>query len=141
MKNDKPPYNPAVDLLRILAILAVVFIHTTTRTLEASRYNIPTLSWTLFLNQIFRFAVPMFFLISGFVLELNYNSKIEYKIYAKKRVSKIFVPYVFWSFFYFLFVYPVWHFSVFSLSFIYILITGNSSYQLYFIPVLIIFYA
>jgi surface polysaccharide O-acyltransferase-like enzyme len=63
----------SIDSLRGLSILAVLLIHTTTRTLEASNFNIVGFSWTLFLNQIARFAVPLFFLISGLVLEISYK--------------------------------------------------------------------
>lgn len=33
-------YNPAIDLLRFIAIMAVVLIHTATRTLEMTHYNL-----------------------------------------------------------------------------------------------------
>jgi len=47
----------------------------------------------IFLNQIARFAVPMFFMISGFVLELNYDGNTGFWQYLKKRFSRIFIPY------------------------------------------------
>src|SRR5258706_27456 len=55
----------AIDSLRTISILAVVLIHTTTRTLEASGYDLNSFSLTLILNQLSRFAVPLFFMISG----------------------------------------------------------------------------
>ncbi|HSW87581.1 MAG TPA: acyltransferase [Candidatus Saccharimonadales bacterium] len=131
----KKTYNPAIDVLRILAILSVVLIHTTTKTLEASSYDLQRLSWTLFLNQIFRFAVPLFFMISGFVLELNYPFHANYVTYLKKRLSRIIIPYIFWSFIYYFIVYQHHNPSFFSE-----LVTGGASYQLYFIPALLIFY-
>lgn len=129
------PYNQAVDVLRIIAIGAVLLIHTTTRTLEKTGNDLVHTPWTLFLNQAARFAVPMFFMISGFVLELSYTGQTNYLTYLKKRLSKIFIPYVFWSAVYYFFIY-----KEHSIGYFPALLTGNASYQLYFIPTLLIFY-
>ena len=122
--------------MRILSILAVVFIHTTTRTLEASAYALQKIPFTLFLNQISRFAVPLFFMISGFVLELNYHLDESYPTYLKKRLNRIFIPYVFWSAVYYFFVYTKNR----NPDFLNSLLRGDASYQLYFIPTLLFFY-
>jgi len=90
---------------------------------------------TLLLNQVVRFAVPLFFLISGFVLELNYDYHQNYFSYLKKRLSKILIPYFFWSVIYYSFIY-----TQNRDNFIKVLLTGDASYQLYFIPTLLIFY-
>jgi surface polysaccharide O-acyltransferase-like enzyme len=128
--------DSAIDALRTVAILAVIMIHTTSRTIESVNMNLPKVDWSLFLNQAARFAVPLFFLISGFVLELSHRDGTGYFVYLKKRLSKIFLPYVFWSLVYYYFVY-----TTHSMQFIYTLIGGNSSYQLYFIPPLLMMYA
>lgn len=80
-------YVKAIDALRVVSILAVVLIHTTTRTIETTHNNLTDFPFTLFLNQIARFAVPLFILISGFVLELNYQNHANYFAYLKKRLS------------------------------------------------------
>ena len=98
-------YHEAVDGLRVVAILAVLAIHTTTRTLEASDAQILQFPFTFFVNQAARFAVPLFFLISGFVLEVSFAFHKNYFSYLKKRLSKIFVPYLFWSAIYYSFIY------------------------------------
>jgi len=134
--DTKKQYNIAADSLRILSTLAVIFIHTTTRTLEVSGYALQKIPFTLFLNQIFRFAVPLFFMISGFVLELNYHLNESYLTYLKKRLNRIFIPYVFWSAFYYFLVYSKNR----NPNFLDSLLRGDASYQLYFIPALLIFY-
>jgi surface polysaccharide O-acyltransferase-like enzyme len=137
MREEKRKlYNPVIDILRTISILAVILVHTTTKTLEASSYNLLNTSWTLFLNQAARFAVPMFFMISGFVLELNYHLHESYLTYLKKRFSRIFIPYLFWSIVYYFFVY----YKGRDPNFISALLRGDASYQLYFIPSLLIFY-
>ena len=124
----------SIDSLRGIAILAVILIHTTTRTLEASGFDLPAFSFTLFLNQISRFAVPLFFVISGLVLEFSHKEE-SYWSFIKRRFSKIFVPYIIWSLFYYFLVYNENHDSLVK-----VFLTGNASYQLYFIPSLCVFY-
>lgn len=134
-KMSQKQYNPAVDILRVISIWAVILIHTTTRTIESVRLNISLIPWTIFLNQSARFAVPLFFMISGFVLELNHSSNINYFQYLKRRLSKIFIPYLFWSAVYYYLIY-----TDHNISFLNALYLGSSSYQLYFIPTILIFY-
>ena len=134
LKSAKPR-DYALDAMRVIAILAVVLIHTSTRILEVTHYDLNTFGFDLFLNQISRFAVPLFFLISGFALELSFNSHGSYLIFFKKRISKILVPYLFWSTIFYLFIY-----TKHGEDFLHALIDGSSSYQLYFIPALLIFY-
>lgn len=124
----------SIDSLRGLAILAVILIHTTTRTLEASSFNLVGFSWTLFLNQVMRFAVPLFIMISGFVLEKSSREE-SYWSFIRRRFSKIFVPYFIWSLFYYFLVYNNNHDNLIK-----VFLTGNASYQLYFIPALLVFY-
>lgn len=133
--KDTKAHNQVLDVLRFISILAVVLIHTTTRTIEMTGNDLQRIPWTLFLNQISRFAVPLFFLISGFVLELNYHFNTSYFAYLKKRIKRILIPYIFWSFIYYFFVYRQHQINFFST-----LLTGSASYQLYFIPTLLIFY-
>lgn len=131
----KPKYNIAVDVIRIISIVSVIIIHTTTKILEFTKYDLINNQFILYLNQASRFAVPLFFLISAFVLELNYSETTNFLIYFKKRFSKIVLPYIFWSLIYYFIVYPG-H----SESFLNDLLLGHASYQLYFIPALFIFY-
>ncbi|MDO8583231.1 MAG: acyltransferase [bacterium] len=133
--EKKDRYNPAVDVIRVIAILAVIAIHTSTRILETSKFDIQGFTLTFFINQATRFAVPLFFMISGFVLELNYSFHQNYLTYLQKRFTRIFLPYLFWSFLYFFFVH-----TQHNISFFQTLLTGKASYQLYFIPTLLILY-
>jgi probable poly-beta-1,6-N-acetyl-D-glucosamine export protein len=128
-------YNPVIDLLRIICILAVILIHTTTRLIEASAFALQKVPLTFFFNQISRFAVPLFFLISGFVLELNYSFHSGYFSYLKKRVNRLFIPYIIWSAIYYFFIY-----TNHTRSFLSSLLDGSATYQLYFIPSLLLFY-
>ncbi len=127
-------HDSAIDFLRVISILAVVLIHTTTRHLEIVHYDLINNSFALLLNQVSRFAVPLFFLVSGFVLELNYK-KMNYLVYLKKRTSRILIPYLIWSIIYYYFIY-----TNHTTNFLKAILTGSASYQLYFVPSLFIFY-
>jgi len=125
----------AIDYLRAISILAVLLIHSTTKVLEITHYDLFNYQLTLLLNQLARFSVPLFFLISGFVLEYSAGPDLNYWGYLKKRFSKIVIPYVFWSLIYYFLIY-----NHNQDNFIQVLLTGSASYQLYFIPTLCIFY-
>lgn len=92
------------DFLRIISIVAVVIIHTTSagehRFLhEHSFFSEAFLD--VVLNQIARFAVPIFVILSGFGLTEKYrnqgNSSIPLREFYISRASKIAIPYVFWT--------------------------------------------
>lgn len=138
--SKKSTYLISLDVLRVLSIFAVILIHQTTTTLQVLNHNIETLNFALFLNQTARFAVPMLFLISGFVLELNNKSNFSYTIYLKKRASRILLPYVLWSIVYFTIWQGLHLEKLFSIEFLTRLFNGTSAYHLYFVPTLIIFY-
>jgi len=128
-------YHPEIDFIRIICIVSVILIHTTTKVLAISKNNLVACPFALFLNQLTRFAVPIFFMISAFGLSLSYSRDLNYFSYLKQRLSKILIPYLFWSFLYYYFIYPHSSRSMFQT-----LLHGSASYQLYFIPALFLFY-
>jgi surface polysaccharide O-acyltransferase-like enzyme len=121
----QPKHLSSLDFLRVLAILAVVLIHTSIKVVQNGGQGI-------FLHQISGFAVPLFFILSGHVLELNYSG--NWFGFYTKRLPKLILPLFFWSLIYFYLIYPGG--SNFWTSFI----TGSASYHLYFVPTLAIFY-
>lgn len=138
--SKKQTHSYTIDALRVTAILAVILIHSTTKTLSFENFQLEKLAFPLLLNQLSRFAVPLFFLISGFVLELNYKTNLSYINFFKRRTKRVIVPYLFWSVFYFTIIGGQNFQSLFSQQFFDSLLLGKASYQLYFIPTLIIFY-
>lgn len=56
-----------------------------------------------FIECFFYFAVPIFFMISGATL-MNYRARYNSKEYLIKRAKRTLIPYLFWSFFAFLFL-------------------------------------
>ncbi|MCX7924086.1 MAG: acyltransferase [Clostridia bacterium] len=84
-----------IDVLRIFSMLSVVFLHTAAGSLRGS---IGSAVWHLsnISTAVMGTSVPVFFMISGaLVLHSPKTLSIEYT--WKKRLVKMFVPFVIWS--------------------------------------------
>lgn len=90
-------YNLCFDVLTIIACLMVVFFHCNGIVKEYS----DTLSWKISVVErcIVYSAIPIFFMLTGAKL-LNYRERYSTKEYAKKRLLRVGVPYLFWNVFY-----------------------------------------
>lgn len=88
-----------VDILRIMSIVSVIILHITADILTRTN-NFDTASWWVsnVFNSVTRFAVPVFFMISGaMILRLNMKS---YKDFYLKRVWPLVISLVSWSLLY-----------------------------------------
>ncbi|MEC0230193.1 acyltransferase [Paenibacillus alba] len=138
------PKLPEIDNVRALAIIAVLLIHGTS---NATLLPLGTASQALFfiLNKISLFTVPLFIWISGLVLFYTYFDRWEPGMaiaFWTKRVRKILIPYVGWSLFYYLFNQFMFHgeIHVDPVYFIKLLVSGNASYHLYYMIIIVQFY-
>ncbi|SDW10554.1 acyltransferase family protein [Paenibacillus sp. CF384] len=93
-----------LDVYRAIAILAVLMIHITSSVVT----NLP-MSSSLFplyvaINSAAHYAVPAFLFLSALVLFYNYDGQIgiRWGNFYGKRILGIIVPYVIWSFLYYL---------------------------------------
>lgn len=75
--------NKKIQILRAIAIIAVVLIHTNVTGIIGV-INRP------FLN----FAVALFIFLSGYLTDININ---DWKKFYKKRILRVLIPYVIWS--------------------------------------------
>ena len=127
MENKK--YNN-ITLLSILCAFAVVQLHTNGVfwTFSKEKY------WCVsnIIDGIFSFAVPCFFMITGANL-IGYQDRYTTKEYFTKRIKKVFIPFVFWSFISILFVSLIEH--SFDLSTIGIRTIINGVLNSKFIPI------
>lgn len=83
--------NYAIDFIKFFAILAVVIIHTFPGNEQMGYFVLDNLS---------RFAVPFFFVASGFLFSLKVSDNPQSFAYFKKYVTKILKIYVSWLIFY-----------------------------------------
>jgi len=98
-KRKEPAVHKTIEeinFLRGFGVLAVIAIHTTGYFTEIKNYNTLVLLnlWTDVFSQ---FAVPLFILISGFVLARNYRLNFSLTKFYKKRIRSIIPQYLIFS--------------------------------------------
>ncbi|XRD26144.1 acyltransferase [Lysinibacillus fusiformis] len=140
-----------LNITRVLAILAVLLIHSTSTPVTALSSESRLYSIYVFLNISPKFAVPVFIFLSGFVLFYNYIQKDFTKTlivrFYKKRVTQILIPYLFFSVFYYAAMQfyvthdfsLTWH-ALFSVEFLEKLLIGKAYTHLYYIFIMVQFY-
>ena len=82
------------DILNILAMLAVVAMHC--NGIVHRNPNIRAWKSSLFVDCIMYWAVPVFFMLSGATL-MTYREKYDTKTFFKRRLTKILIPFIFWT--------------------------------------------
>lgn len=98
MQAQKPKQLDWINNLRIVALFAVIVLHTTSPVMEQFRKG-PLSVWLVgdFYNSLVRFAVPVFVMISGALL---LSKEYELGDFLKRRLSRIVIPFLFWSLIY-----------------------------------------
>lgn len=81
--------------LRVIATIAVIAIHTTSLAMTDSFLG-------YYGNQLARFSVPMFLILSGFLLFQSdlYSHYLPIPQFYRKRFRRILLPYLLWTIFY-----------------------------------------
>ncbi|MBT1162622.1 acyltransferase [Bifidobacterium sp. SO1] len=82
------------DILNVVAAFSVVLMHTN----EAYWNFRPTKTWVmnLIIEKSLKFAVPIFFMLTGATL-MDYREKYSTGKYAQKRIRRAVIPFLFWS--------------------------------------------
>ncbi len=121
-----------IDNSRIIAIFAVVLLHCAAPLVTES--PIGSANWWIgnIYDSFARWSVPVFVMISGALL-LDESKQENLDVFYRKRLSKVFIPILFWSFF-FLF----WSFIVKGRSFekkhiVEIMLNGRPYYHMWFL--------
>lgn len=127
------------DFLRAFAAFSVIAIHILSRRFYISRF-------AYVLDTCLVYAVPLFLFISGFLLHNSNKDKdnLKYFDFIKKRMSKVFIPYILWTFIYMVYKLDMNFGQVFRLEFLkkYLqsIIHGNGHIHLYFMVIIIQLY-
>ena len=125
------------DYLRGCATLAVIIIHITAPMTEEGD------ALAISLNQLSRFAVPSFLMLSGWGLDMTnaLERADNYWEFLRHRIQKILPQYLVWSVFYALYNFWLAGESLSLTMFGQLLLRGKLSYHLYFVPLIIGLYA
>ena len=143
MDHTKHKIIKEITYLRGFAVLAVIAIHTTGYFTEIKSYNTLVILnlWTDIFSQ---FAVPLFILISGFVLARNYFFDFSLTKFYKKRIRSIIPQYLIFSLLYTVFNnWVVMQSNPLSTNLALLLNNiwhSNASYHLWFFLIIIQFY-
>ncbi|KZE42831.1 hypothetical protein AV540_25515 [Brevibacillus parabrevis] len=130
-----------LDLIRGFAFLAVVYQHVIGIFIREQGLSEQTAIVYGMLFHLLKFAVPAFIFITGLVLFYNYYEKVNYIGFMRKRVTEILVPYGIWSAIYMsLQIWPQGWESSFFRTVSKNLVTGTSSYHLWFVVMIFQFY-
>jgi surface polysaccharide O-acyltransferase-like enzyme len=132
----------ALEYIRGVSMLGVIGIHTGAYSLSNPKVNIHLFA---LLEIVTRFSVPIFFFVSAFGLFLTQDltAKLNYSSFLVKRLRTVLLPYIVWSILYMIHYTlvsgdtTIWHPT---LLYEYALF-GLASYQLYFLVILLWFYA
>lgn len=126
---------PELDYVRVLAMLGVVTIHVTGAFVyQDSAHTLAGMNLAFLLNQIVRFAVPMFMILSG--LSLGFGERRSPGIFWKTRFFKLLPPYLVWSLLYWCFYHRFAHWEGVGSA----LLWGTAATHLYFIVITLQFY-
>ena len=132
----------AIEYIRGISMLGVIGIHTGSQYLSNPASNMHLIALFEILT---RFSVPIFFFISAFGLfyNIDLSEKFSYKNFMTKRFKTVLIPYLVWSFLYITHYTILYHdTSLLSIpTLIKFLFFGFASYQLYFLVILLWFYA
>lgn len=94
LSQKNSSYRFSADLIRTLAIMGVVAIHTSNAVFARPDF-FGGVSWwfALIVNSVSRISIPLFIMISGyFILQKNESLRIS----LKRALNRIIIPLVFW---------------------------------------------
>lgn len=84
------------DALNVLAILCVLALHHNGIVHNDALVHERPWATSLIVECVCYFAVPLFFMLSGATL-MNYRKKYDTKMFFKKRVTKLLIPFIVWA--------------------------------------------
>lgn len=129
-----------LEMIRIIAIFSVILLHCNSPFFtDASMFESKTWWLTDIINAISRFGVPLFFMISGYLL-LSSKTADNIVVFYKKRFLKIVPPFLIWSFIYYCNNYVMYHAPFTISNFLISIGTQNIVYHFWYLYTILFFY-
>jgi surface polysaccharide O-acyltransferase-like enzyme len=137
MKKDK--YIFSLDVIRTLAISGVVAIHVALA-VSARADFFGGISWyiSIIINSISRSAIPLFILLSGYLI-LSKNESFKKTMF--RILSRISIPLIFWTYFYTWWIYKDLPSLFTSLTSLPMRLLTVNVFHLYYLAIIIGLYA
>ena len=133
-------YLHEIDMVRVVTALSVIAVHVVAFT---AVYNSTNLGVQLQNGVVtaLHFTREVFIVLTAFVMVHNYTQRpLKLSVFWRRRGLGVVVPYVVWSLFYVWFSYPRQPAGAWLHTALADILTGNASYQLYYILLTIEFY-
>lgn len=146
MENEKNEEKKAhiyeIDFLRAITVFSVVTVHAFTSTAYLYSGSIFATDMIALFTHALHYNREAFTFVTGLVLTyVYYHRSFSAGKFWSKRLLVIFIPYVLWSLFYVKINNNTLGFNNYLSLFWTDLITGNASYQLYYILLALQYYA
>jgi len=131
-----------LDLIRSFAFLAVVYQHVIGVYIRKPGVDEQTAILYGMLFHLLKFAVPAFIFMTGLVLFYNYEERVHYPSFIRKRIKEILIPYGVWSAVYLSLAHktPGEGHSFWEWTILKSILTGSASYHLWFVVMIFQFY-
>ena len=92
-----------INLIRITAIILVIALHAVSPYyINTENFNTRTWWACIAINSVSRAGVPLFLMISGYLL-LNSPKTLEFASFYKSRIAKVIIPFIIWSVIYYVY--------------------------------------
>ncbi|CAB1251587.1 Putative poly-beta-1,6-N-acetyl-D-glucosamine export protein [Clostridiaceae bacterium BL-3] len=125
-----------MDVIRAVSIIAVITLHASATVLYRCMPYSTTYNISFIINQLSRFCVPAFIVISGMGLTVNYKEGGSYSEFIMKRFFRVVPQYIVWCIIYILLITKNFNIQEDINDIIY----GNVFYHFYYVPLIIEFY-
>ena len=128
------------DILRVIAILAVIMLHCISDLfVEPALYATPAWHTLNILNTLARMGVPLFFMISGYLI-ISDERKMTLGAFFSRRIPKIVIPFLIWNVVYYVYyAYEAQSYASVG-DFLFGLAAMGVSYHFWFVYTLIFIY-
>ena len=147
MNKQKQGWLQEVEIMRAIGIVAVVLIHVSG---AGTRLTKGSIEWLLFtvMNYSLQFAVPMFLLVSAFILAYKYSDSDEsnWPKFYLGRVRQILLPYIIWTLIYLIYKFVICGVNTNAFlregtkNTLNVIFFGKGYYHLYFMSLIMQFY-
>lgn len=129
--------NPdlSIDLIRIIAMFAVVAIHVNSNFLYAWD-EISWIDWWVsdIYSAMIHFAVPVFIILSGYLL---LDKQEDDEVFFSKRFKKVIIPLIAWSMIYMVFTNNYNILSIITVNFVKQFLADKIYYHMYFLYIIL----